>query len=77
MNEGIARGDIWWADLPEPRGSEPGYPRPVLVIQAAMFNRSRLRTVIVAGITTNLSLAAAPGMFWFRPPRLAFQKIPW
>lgn len=57
----VQRGDIWWADLPEPRRSEPGYRRPVVVIQADSFNRSRIQTVIVAVITTNLELAEAPG----------------
>jgi mRNA interferase MazF len=57
----IQRGEIWWADLPEPRRSEPGYRRPVLVIQAESFNRSRIQTVIVAAITSNLDLAEAPG----------------
>ena len=57
----IERGQIWWADLPEPRGSEPGYRRPVLVVQADSFNLSRIQTVIVATITTNLELADAPG----------------
>ncbi|HYW42926.1 MAG TPA: type II toxin-antitoxin system PemK/MazF family toxin [Bryobacteraceae bacterium] len=57
----IQRGEIWWADLPEPRRSEPGYRRPVLVIQADSFNRSRIQTVIVAVITGNLELAEAPG----------------
>ena len=57
----IARGEIWWADLPEPRRSEPGYRRPVLVVQADSFNRSRIQTVIVAVITTNMDLADAPG----------------
>jgi len=57
----VQRGEIWWADLPEPRGSEPGYRRPVLVIQADSFNRSRIQTVIVAVITGNLALADAPG----------------
>jgi mRNA interferase MazF len=57
----IERGEIWWADLPEPRRSEPGYRRPVLVIQANSFNRSRIQTTIVAAITTNLELADAPG----------------
>ena len=57
----IQRGEIWWADLPEPRRSEPGFRRPVLVIQADPFNRSRIQTVIVAVITTNLDLAGAPG----------------
>jgi mRNA interferase MazF len=57
----VLRGEIWWADLPEPRGSEPGFRRPVLVIQADAFNRSRIQTVVVAVITGNLALADAPG----------------
>lgn len=60
MNE-IQRGEIWWADLPGPRRSEPGYRRPVLVVQADSFNLSRIQTTIVAVITTNLELAEAPG----------------
>ena len=58
---GIQRGEIWWADLPEPRGSEPGYRRPVLVVQADSFNLSRIQTAIGAAISTNLELARAPG----------------
>jgi mRNA interferase MazF len=57
----IQRGEIWWADLPEPRRSEPGYRRPVLVIQADAFNRSRIQTVLVAVITSNIDVATAPG----------------
>ena len=57
----IQRGEIWWADLPEPRRSEPGYRRPVLVVQADSFNLSRIQTAIVAAITTNVELASAPG----------------
>lgn len=57
----IKRGEIWWAELSEPRGSEPGYRRPVLVVQANPFNRSGIATVIVVAITSNLSLADAPG----------------
>jgi mRNA interferase MazF len=57
----VSRGEIWWADLPEPRGSEPGYRRPVLVIQANSFNKRELRTVVVAILTGNLRLAEAPG----------------
>jgi mRNA interferase MazF len=55
------RGEIWWANLPEPVGSEPGYNRPVLVIQDDTFNQSKIDTVIVVIITSNLNLAAAPG----------------
>lgn len=57
----IRRGEIWWADLAEPRRSEPGYRRPVLVIQADSFNLSRIQTVVVAAITSNVELADAPG----------------
>lgn len=57
----IARADIWWADLPSPTGSGPGYPRPVLVIQIDDFNRSRIRTVLVVAVSGNLSLSAASG----------------
>ena len=55
------RGEIWWASLPEPRGSEPGYRRPVLIIQSNSFNTSQIHTVIVATITSNMVLANAPG----------------
>ena len=55
------RGEIWWANLPEPVGSEPGYNRPVLVIQDDTFTQSNINTVIVVIITSNLHLAAAPG----------------
>lgn len=57
----MTRGEVWWADLPEPAGSEPGYRRPVLIVQADEFNRSHIRTVIAAAITSNVLLAAAPG----------------
>ncbi len=57
----MKRGEIWWADLPSPVGSGPGYKRPVLVIQANPFNASRIATVIVAVVTSNLALAEAPG----------------
>jgi len=55
------RGEIWWAELPESRGSEPGYRRPALVIQSNLFNRSRIQTIIVATISSNLKLADLPG----------------
>jgi len=57
----MQRGDIWWASLPEPTGSGPGYRRPVLVVQADDFNRSQISTVVVAVLTSNLALAQAPG----------------
>lgn len=55
------RGEIWWANLPNPVGSEPGYRRPVLVIQDDTFTQSRIRTVIVVIITSNVQLAEVPG----------------
>jgi mRNA interferase MazF len=55
------RGEIWWADLPNPIGSEPGYRRPVLIVQDDVFTQSRINTVIVAIITSNIKLAEAPG----------------
>ena len=55
------RGEIWWASLGEPEGSAPGYRRPVLVVQSDEFNRSRIGTVIVAALTSNVALAQAPG----------------
>ncbi|MBT3380663.1 MAG: type II toxin-antitoxin system PemK/MazF family toxin [Lentisphaerae bacterium] len=55
------RGEIWWADLGEPRGSEPGLRRPVLVVQADTYNRSNLATVIVLSLTTNKRLGDMPG----------------
>ena len=57
----IQRGEIWWADLPEPTGSEPGFRRPVLIVQSDDFNRSRIATAIVVVITSNLKLTNAPG----------------
>ena len=56
----IRRGEIWWADLAEPRGSEPGFIRPVLVIQDNHFNDNRLATVITIGPTSNLNYSHIP-----------------
>ena len=57
----IERGEVWWADLGEPDGSEPGYRRPVVIVQSDAFNRSRLRTVIAVVLMTNVRLVEAPG----------------
>lgn len=57
----IHRGEIWWATLPEPVGSEPGYRRPVLIVQSDSFNHSRIGTVIAVVLTSNSKLAKAPG----------------
>jgi len=57
----MRRGEIWWAELPAPVGAEPGYRRPLLIVQSDDFNRSSLQTVIGIALTTNLRLANAPG----------------
>lgn len=55
------RGEIWWADFGMPFGSEPGFFRPVVILQADAFNKSKIGTVIIVPLTTNLLLAEAPG----------------
>jgi mRNA interferase MazF len=57
----IVQGEVWWADLPEPSGSEPGFRRPVVVVQSDAFNRSRIDTVVCVPLTSNLRWAEAPG----------------
>jgi mRNA interferase MazF len=57
----MLRGEIWWATLSSPTASEPGYRRPLLIIQSDEFNRSRINTVTAVVITSNLLLAEAPG----------------
>ena len=61
------RGQIWWADLGEPRGSGPGGYRPIVVVQTNSFNRSRISTVVAVTITSNLRLATAPGNVLISP----------
>lgn len=57
----VAQGETWWADLPEPRGSGPGFRRPVVVVQGDALNRSRIATVVCVPLTSNLTWAEAPG----------------
>ena len=57
----INQGDVYWIDLAEPDGSEPGHRRPLVVIQNNMFNHSRINTVVVCAITSNLKRAKSPG----------------
>ncbi|HEX6903720.1 MAG TPA: type II toxin-antitoxin system PemK/MazF family toxin [Thermoanaerobaculia bacterium] len=57
----IAQGDIWWAELPDPVGSGPGFDHPVVVVQGDLFNRSNIATVVVVPLTSNTRLAAMPG----------------
>ncbi|MDY0002454.1 MAG: type II toxin-antitoxin system PemK/MazF family toxin [Polyangia bacterium] len=63
----VSQGDVWWVELGEPRGSGPGYRRPVVVVQGDGFNRSAIRTVVVIPLTSNLRWAAAPGNLELRP----------
>ena len=57
----VSQGEIWWADLPEPTGSGPGFRRPVVVVQGDALNRSRIATVVCLPLTSNLRWADAPG----------------
>ncbi len=57
----MTRGELWWADFGVPLGSEPGYKRPILIIQNDLFNNSKINTTIVIPLTTNMLLADAPG----------------
>ncbi|MDN5749536.1 MAG: type II toxin-antitoxin system PemK/MazF family toxin [Pseudonocardia sp.] len=57
----VNRGEIWWIDFGVPRGLEPGYRRPAVIISSDRFNRTRLNTVLVAVVTSNLALAELPG----------------
>jgi mRNA interferase MazF len=57
----ISRGEVWWADLPEPTGSGPGLRRPVVVVQGDAMNRSRIATAVCVPLTSNLRWAEAPG----------------
>ena len=57
----VEQGDVFWVDLGDPSGSGPGYRHPHVVIQNNVFNQSRMRTVVVCAITSNVRLAAAPG----------------
>jgi len=57
----IRRGQVWWVDFGEPEGSKPGYRHPALVLQRDEVNASRIDTVVVCVLTSNRSLATAPG----------------
>lgn len=57
----IAQGEIWWAEVEDPSGSEPGYRRPIVIVQGDAFNRSAIRTVVTVPLTSNLRWADAPG----------------
>ncbi len=57
----VRQGEVWWAELPEPAGSGPGFRRPVVVVQGNHLNRSRIATVVCVPLTSNLVWADAPG----------------
>lgn len=57
----VSQGDVWWTDLPDPAGSEPGFQRPVIVAQGDALNRSRIATFVCVVVTSNLPWANAPG----------------
>jgi len=57
----ISQGEVWWADIPAPTGSGPGFRRPIVVVQGDPLNRSRIATVVCVPLTSNLKWAAAPG----------------
>jgi mRNA interferase MazF len=70
----IQRGQIWWADLGEPRGSEPAYRHPVLVLQRDEVNASRINTVVVCLLTSNTILSRAPGNTLLRRRRTGLPR---
>jgi len=63
----IRQGEIYWVDLGEPIGSEPGFRHPHVVVQSDLFNRSRIHTVVVCALTSNLRRAEAPGNVLLEP----------
>ena len=70
----IQRGQIWWVELGEPRGSEPGFRHPVLIIQRDEVNQSRIETVVVCVLTSNKALARAPGNTLLRTRQTGLRK---
>lgn len=70
----VSRGDVYWASLPDPRGSAPGFRRPVVVVQGDAFNQSRIATVVVVPLTSNLRWAAAPGNVMFAARRTGLPR---
>ena len=70
----VSQGDVFWASLADPTGSGPGFRRPVAVVQGDAFNASRLATVVVVPLTSNLRWAAAPGNVLLRADRTGLPK---
>ena len=57
----ILQGEVWWTDIGEPKGSSPGFRRPIVVVQGDALNRSRIATVVCVALTSNVKWASAPG----------------
>jgi mRNA interferase MazF len=70
----ISQGDVWWADLPEPTGSGPGFRRPVVVVQGDALNRSRIATLVCVPLTSNLKWVDAPGNVRLAPRLTGLSK---
>jgi len=70
----ISQAEVWWADLPDPAGSGPGFRRPVVVVQCDAFNRSRIATVVCVPLTSNLALADIPGNVLLNAENTALPK---
>ncbi len=70
----MRRGELWWASLPEPSGSMPGFRRPLVIVQSNDFTRSQVRTVLAAVVTSNLKLANAPGNVLLSAKRTGLRK---
>ncbi len=70
----ISQGEIWWADLPAPARSGPGFRRPVVVVQGDALNRSRISTVVCVPLTSNLKWALAPGNVHLRARHTGLSK---
>lgn len=69
------RGEVWWVDFGLPFGSEPGYRRPAIVVQADTFNKSRLSTVLLVPLTRTLEWAKAPGNLLLRPKQTGLKHV--
>ena len=70
----ISQGEVWWADIPPPKGSGPGFRRPVVVVQGDPLNRSRIATVVCVPLTSNLKWADAPGNVALTAPATRLPK---
>jgi mRNA interferase MazF len=69
----VRRGEVWWVDFGQPFGSEPGYRRPAVIVQADSFNRSQLGTVLLVPLTRTLEWAKAPGNVLLRPKQTGLE----